>query len=82
MRLTHADLKEMPIEEIVVIAREKLDRFKALPSEKQGPWKKAIPLLEAIFTGVAANLTTDLIQSADWDKLFREAFDFLNQIMP
>ena len=41
-----------------------------------------VPLLETILAGVAANLISDMVLSADWKKLLMEAIKLLNSIAP
>ena len=82
MGLTWGDLREVSFPELLSIAHKKLDRFKTLPPEKQGRMMDMVPLLETILAGVAANLISDMVLSADWKKLLMEAIKLLNRIAP
>ena len=82
MELTWDDLREVSFPELLSIAHKKLDSFKSLPPEKQGRMMDVVPLLETILAGVAANLISDMVLSADWKELLMEAIKLLNNIGP
>lgn len=79
MQLTYNDLRAKPIEELLSIAQKKLDRFKKLPSEKQGALLKAVPLMETIIATVSANLLTDAVRTVDWKELILQIIELLQQ---
>lgn len=79
MGLTYDDLNALSLEELVVIAQEKLDRFKAaVPAESKEKTSSLIRVLESIMLAVTANLATDAIKSVEWKQLLINVINFLS----
>lgn len=79
MELTYAELNALPLEKLVVIAQEKLDRFKAaVPAESKEKTAPLIRVLESIMLAVTANLATDAIKSVEWKQLLINVINFLS----
>ena len=79
MELTYAELNALPLEKLVVIAQEKLDRFKAaVPAESKEKTAPLIRVLESIMLAVTANLATDLLKTVEWKQLLINVINFLS----
>ena len=79
MGLTYDDLNALSLEELVVIAQEKLDRFKAaVPAKPNKKTSLLICVLESMVVAITANLATDAIKSAEWKQLLINVINFLS----
>ena len=79
MELTYSDLNALSLEELVVIAQEKLDRFKAaVPAKPNKKTSLLICVLESMVVAITANLATDAIKSVECNKLLINIINFLS----
>lgn len=79
MGLTYDDLNALSLEELVVIAQEKLDRFKvAVPAKPNKKTSLLICVLESMVVAITANLATDAIKSVEWKQLLINVINFLS----
>ncbi|WP_368234182.1 hypothetical protein [Anaerotruncus rubiinfantis] len=78
--ITFGELSNSDYPKLLKLAQSKLARFSDLPADRRDVLGPVVPLLENIFSQVAAMLIVDKILNSDWEKLFIEAFKLVQQM--